>query len=149
MANETPSEKATLQMYVNDMYALQKHILEAVEQQYADERIKDDAATYDVIGKLKSMLNSHVGELKVQVDRVQGGVMSTAKAAVAGALGSIAGLYDKVRKDPVSRMLRDDYTALNMASFSYTQLHTTGLAYSDSPVADLALRHLKDLTPLV
>ena len=149
MPNETSSEKGTLLMYVNDMHALQKHILEAVEQQYADERVKNDAATYDLIGKLKSMLTGHVGELKGEAERLGSGVMAAAKAAVTGALGSIAGLYDKVRKDPVSRMLRDDYTALNMASFSYTQLHTTALAYSDAPVAEAALRHLKDLTPLI
>ena len=75
--------------------------------------------------------------------------MATAKAAVATALGAFAGLYDKVRKDPVSRMLRDDYTALNMASFSYTMLHTTALAFHDEPVASLALKHLQDLTPLI
>ena len=46
-------------------------------------------------------------------------------------------------------MLRDDYTALNMASFSYTMLHTTGLAYHDAAVADVAVKHLQDITPLI
>lgn len=149
MANETPSEKKALTMYVNDMHALQNHILEAVEHQYADERIKADAATYDLIGKIKSTLTHHVSDLKGETDRLGGGAIGAAKAAVATALGVVAGLYDKVRKDPVSRMLRDDYTALNMASFSYTQLHTTGLAFHDEPVAKLALQHLNDLTPLI
>ncbi len=149
MANETPEEKKALVMYVNDMHALQNHILEAVEHQYADDRVKNDTMTYDVIGKIKSTLTHHVNDLKGETDRLQGGVMSTAKAAVATALGAVAGLYDKVRKDPISRMLRDDYTALNMASFSYTQLHTTGLAFHDTTVADLALRHLNELTPLI
>ena len=149
MPNETSSEKAALQMYVNDMHALQKHILEAVERQYEDERIRNDAASYDAIGKIKSTLTHHVSDLQTEISRLGSGVMATAKAAVAGALGAAAGLYDKVRKDPVSRMLRDNYTALNMASFSYTQLHTTGLAFHDAPVADLALKHLQDLTPLI
>ena len=59
-------------MYVNDMHALQKHILEAVEHQYEDERVKTDAMTYDLIGKLKSTLTHHVGDLKGEVDRLQG-----------------------------------------------------------------------------
>ena len=149
MANETPSEKKALTMYVNDMHALQNHILEVVEHQYADSRVKDDTTTYDLIGKIKSTVTRHVNELKGETDRLGGGAMDTAKAAVATALGAVAGLYDKVRKDPVSRMLRDDYTALNMASFSYTQLHTTALAFHDEPVAKLALGHLNDLTPLI
>ncbi len=149
MANETPSEKGALQMYVNDMLALQKHILEAVEHQYTDERVKADALTYDLVGKLKSRLTHQVGDLEGEVARIGSGVMATAKAAVTTALGALAGLYDKVRKDPLSRLLRDDYTALNMASFSYTQLHTTGLAFHDEPVAKLALQHLNELTPLI
>ena len=150
MPDETSSEKAALQMYVNDMHALQKHILEAVEHQYADERVKDDTLTFDVIGKIKSTLTHQVEDLQGEITRLgSGGVMATAKAAVTTVLGTFAGLYDKVRKDPVSRMLRDNYTALNMASFSYTQLHTTALAYHDDPVAKIALEHLQALTPLI
>ena len=37
MANEESGKNmATLQTYANDMLSLQKHILEAVEHQYAD-----------------------------------------------------------------------------------------------------------------
>ncbi len=149
MANESETNTGTLKTYVNDMLALQKHILEAVERQYADERVKNDARTFDLIGKVKSMLTHHVTDLESHVSRLGSGAMATAKAAVSSTLGAAAGLYDKVRKDPVSRMLRDDYTALNMASFSYTMLHTTGLAYKDSAVAATALEHLQDLTPLI
>jgi hypothetical protein len=46
-------------------------------------------------------------------------------------------------------MLRDDYTALNLATISYTMLHTTSLAFNDQVTAALALRHLKAYTTLV
>ncbi len=150
MPNESSSEKAALQMYVNDMHALQKHILEVVEHQYADERVKTDAMTYDLIGKIKSTLTHQGQDLEGEITRLgSGGVVASTKEAVSTALGAFAGLYDKVRKDPVSRMLRDDYTALNMASFSYVQLHTTALAYRDEPAAKVALQHLQDLVPLI
>ena len=137
-------------MYLNDMHALQNHILEAVEHQYADERVKSDAVTFDLIGKIKSTLTHQVTDLQSEIDRLgSGGIIATAKATVATVLGTFAGLYDKVRKDPVSRMLRDDYTALNMSSFSYTQLHTTALAFHDEHIAKAALQHLQDLTPLI
>ena len=76
-------------------------------------------------------------------------VTATVKTAVTNLLGDIAGLYNKIRKDPVSRILRDNYTALNMASLSYTQLYTTALAYHDQGVADTARKHLQELTPLI
>lgn len=149
MANESETNTGTLKTYVNDMLALQKHILEAVERQYQDERVKQDDKTFDLIGKLKSTLTHHVTDLEGEVARLGSEVMATAKAAISSTLGVAAGLYDKIRKDPVSRMLRDNYTALNMSSFSYTMLHTTGLAYKDGAVASVALQHLQDLTPLI
>jgi hypothetical protein len=41
-------------------------------------------------------------------------------------------------------MLRDDYTALNLAAIGYHMLHTTGMGLQNQATADLALRHLKD-----
>lgn len=150
MANEESGKNtATLQTYVNDMLSLQKHILEAVEHQYADANVKNDPSAYDLVGKLKSALTHQVGELETHVDRLGSQVTATVKEAVTNFLGNIAGLYSHFRKDPVSRILRDDYTALNLASVSYTQLYTTGLAYGDHGVANTALKHLKELTPLI
>jgi hypothetical protein len=63
--------------------------------------------------------------------------------------GVVAGLYDKVRKHPISRLLRDDYTALSLAATAYSMLYTTGLAIRELPIANVALRHLQELTPLV
>ncbi len=149
MANETESEKGALKAYLNDMLALQKHILEAVERQYADERVKSDDKTFDLVGKLKSTLTHHVTDLEGEVARLGSGIGATVKTAVSAALGVAAGLYDKIRTDPVSTMLRDNYTALNMSSFSYTMLHTTALAFHDDGVASVTLKHLQDLTPLI
>ncbi len=149
MANETETNTATLKTYVNDMLSLQQHILEAVSHQYEDQNIKNDPESYDLVGKLKSTLTHHVADLEGQVARLGSEVMATIKQGLTQAFGFAAGLYDKVRKDPVSRMLRDDYTALNLSSISYTMLHTTGLAYHDQAVADLALKHLNDLTPII
>ena len=150
MANASDKNKATLDMYLNDMHALQKHILEAVEHQAADPRVRNEAQTVELVSKLHTTLTEQVQHLeRIKAKKDTGTVGASIKEGVAHALGVAAGLYSKVRKDPVSRMLRDDYTALAMATISYTQLHTTGLAYHDQEVADMALHHLEALTPLV
>ena len=149
MATSSETNVETLKTYVNDMLALQKHILQAVTHQYADQHVKNDPVAFDFVGKLKSTLTEHVGELEAQVTRLGSEVTATVKQGITQALGIAAGLYDKVRKDPVSRMLRDDYTALNQATIALVMLHTTGLAYGDHAVADLALSQLKELTPVV
>lgn len=58
-------------------------------------------------------------------------------------------MIENVRTDPVSKNLRDDYTALNLAAISYTMLHTTGQALMDQQTADLAAAYLMDYTPLI
>lgn len=54
-----------------------------------------------------------------------------------------------MRTNPVSKNLRDDYTALNLAAISYPMLHTTGHALMDEQTADLAASYLMDYTPLI
>ena len=149
MANTSDKNVGTLKTYVNDMISLQKHILEAVSHQCEDQNVKNDAEASAFVNKLKGTLTSQVSDYEGHINRLGSEVTATLKQAVTSAAGFVAGLYDKVRKDPVSRMLRDDYTALCMSSISLTQLHTTGLAYGDQAVADTALKHLNEVAPLI
>lgn len=145
----TSSATDALRLYVNDMVALEKHILEAIERQVNDERVQAQPEASALIEKLHRTLHQHVDGLENHAAALGGGVGATVKAAVTAVAGTFAGIYDKVRKDPVSRMLRDDYTALSLATISYTMLVTTGLAFRETAVANLAERHLKDYTPIV
>jgi hypothetical protein len=64
-------------------------------------------------------------------------------------MGWAASAIDMVRTNPISKNLRDDYTALNLAAIGYTMLHTTGQALQHEPTADLAAMYLMDYTPLI
>lgn len=141
--------KDILQQYVGDMIALDQHILDAIERQLEDERIGNYPGAREVVSSIKRTLTSQVDSLEGQLKQLGGAAGHPVKEAVSSVAGVAAGLYDKVRRDPVSKMLRDDYTALSLASISYTMLHTTGLALKHDGIANLGLRYLKDLTPLV
>jgi ferritin-like metal-binding protein YciE len=139
-----------LRPYVADMAAVEKHILEAIERQRNDDDVKQLPQALQLVSRLETTLKRHVDSLESHLKQFEGGgVAGTVKETVTGVLGVFAGLYDKVRKDTVSRMLRDDYTALNLAAVSLTMLHTTALAVHHQTTADLALRNLKEITPLV
>jgi hypothetical protein len=141
--------KDILQQYVSDMVSLDEHIHEAIKRQIEDERLKQFPEAAKVVNTIHTTLDAHIAGLKRQLIS-QGGVASgPVKEAVSAIAGVAAGLYDKVRHDPVSKMLRDDYTALSLAAISYTMLHTTGLALKNQPIADLAQRYLKDVTPII
>ena len=142
--------KEALRPYVADMVAVEKHILEAVERQRNDDDIKQFPDALQLVGRLETTLKSHVQALDAHVQKFAGGgAASAVKEAVTGVLGAIAGLYDKVRKDTASRALRDDYTALSLASVSYGMLHATALGLSQGPTAELAKSHLTELNTLI
>lgn len=138
----------TLRQYVSDMQATEKHIHEAVTRQTDDESVKQQPEASRLINRLHQTLDTHINTLESH-NKMLDGSSSSIKDAITTTLGAMAGLYDKVRTKQVSRMLRDDYTALSLAAISYTMLHTTALGLNDQHTADIALRHLKDLTPLI
>jgi hypothetical protein len=141
--------KDILQQYVSDMVSLDEHIHEAIKRQIEDDRLKQFPEAAKVVNTLHRTLDTHITGLKGQLKSLGGEASGPVKEAVSAIAGVAAGLYDKVRHDPVSKMLRDDYTALSLAAISYTMLHTTGLALQHQPIADLAQRYLKDITPII
>jgi hypothetical protein len=143
--------REALRPYIADMVAVEKHILEAVERQRDDDDIKQFPDALRLVGRIESTLKSHVLALESQLQSYPGGGAAGAavKQAVTGVLGAIAGVYDKVRKDTASRALRDDYTALSLASVSYGMLHATALGLTQSTVAELTRHHLEEINSLI
>jgi ferritin-like metal-binding protein YciE len=141
---------AVLNTYLSDMHAVESHILRAVERQLDDEDIKKYPEAMRVVTKLQTTLKQHTAALDAKVDAREGGdIKQAVKDAVGSTLGFVAGLYDRVRDDEVSRMIRDDYTATGLAAISYHMLYTTALGLKNQDVAALAKRHLEDLTPIL
>ena len=144
------SEKQdTLQQYVSDMLAVERHILPAIESQSKEERFAQHPEVQRLVNKIEATVRSHINGLEQHLDTLGGDAASPIKSAATAILGLAATMIEKVRTDPVSKNLRDDYTVLNLAAVSYTMLHTTGQALLDTQTADLAANFLKDYTPLI
>jgi ferritin-like metal-binding protein YciE len=141
--------KETLQQYVSDMLALERHIHEAVRRQRDDSKVSPHVEAHQLISRIEAALDEHIEHLEEHLESLGGEPTSPVKDAVSAVAGVAAGVYDKMRSDPVSKMLRDDYTALSLAAISYTMLHTTGLAMTDHQTAEIALEHLGHWTPLI
>ena len=136
-----------LQAYVNDMYAVEKHTLEAVERQLENKDVQKKHEAHQLIQRIQSTLQQHTDGLDQRLNSLGG--RSTFKSAVASVTGAVAGVYGQVRTETVSSMLRDDYVALSMVAVAYTMLHTTALALRDQMTANMALQNLKHVTPLI
>lgn len=139
----------TLQQYVSDMLALERHLLPALENQSDDDRMADYPQAQRLVSKIEATVRSHINGLEGHLEDMGGDPASPVKSALTSALGAAATAIENMRTNPVSKNLRDDYTALNLAAISYTMLHTTGHALMDDRTADLAASYLMDYTPLI
>ncbi len=140
----------TLRTYTGDQLALQKHIVEQINRQLNDEDMRPFTRAVDFLTRLEITLNSNVSSLEDHLEELGAGGSSLAvKSAITAMTGLVAGLFARFRHHPASKMLRDDYIALNVATMGYTMLHTTGLALNSKDTADVALEHLGDLTSYV
>lgn len=139
----------SLQQYVSDMLAVERHILPAIENQAKDDRYAKYPQARLLVNKTEATIRSHIKGLEQHLEHLGGDAASPIKSVVTAVLGMAASVIENMRTDPVSKNLRDDYTVLNLAAVSYTMLHTTGQALQDQQTADLAVTFLMDYTPLI
>ena len=148
-SNETGNERHSLQTYVSDLLALVKHIEVPIDRQLNT----PDAAQYTgalaIIKDIKSAMGLQRTALEMELARLGGHDAAAIKSAWSALLGVGAAAVNSVRTTKVSKSLRDDYTALGLASISYTMLHATALGLGETTTAELAQRSLEAVTPLI
>ena len=135
---------------ISDLLGIEQHALQRIERQTHDERVKKFSTAHQMLKKIRGVLNSHVAELERHLSTVNGGIEVKLKKTATSIASSIANVYDRFRTgEPVSRLLRDDYTMLNLSVISYAMMHTTALALREDEIAAMANAHMIDLTPLI
>lgn len=145
----TLDRQESIRKHVSDMLAVEQHVLEAIERQRETEKVRENVEVNELLIRIERVLKSHVDALNRLSEAYGSEGQSTLKKALTAVFGAAAGIYDKVRVHEVSRMLRDNYTALSLCAMAYTMMHTTGLVIREQRLADVGLDHLKDITPLL
>jgi hypothetical protein len=145
--NDTENEKAqsVLRTYVNDMIAVERDIANALKCQREDEHVQAMPHVQRLIETAAETSETRHDVLMKCAEALDGKAGAAVKDAIFAATGALAGLYNKLRKHPVSKILRDDVTALNLAATCYGMLYTTAAAFEDEAVAQVALEHLNTL----
>jgi ferritin-like metal-binding protein YciE len=143
------NERHSIQTYVSDMLALERHIAQPLKRQLDMQDTAKYSGALTVISQLQSLNASHVTALEQCLEQLGGHEASPVKSAWSSLLGAGAAAIDSVRKTKVSKNLRDDYTAVSLASISYEMLYATSIGLGEATVADLAKRHLADYARVV
>jgi ferritin-like metal-binding protein YciE len=143
MANEDATK--AVNSYLTDMLALEKHIQKALAGQIED-LDEEDPGFVTEIRRINNSVEQHINTLEALAERRQDGgqkLSDAVKRAASNVLGGAAAV-DFVRTEKLPKNLRDDYTALSLASIGYVMLFTTATSLGDSEAANLARLHLED-----
>ena len=144
------SKKETVDSYVTDMLALEKHIQTVLSGQIED--LDEHSEFKGPLIRIHAVCEAHVGALEALTARRElnaGGVARVVKNAVSSVLGLGAAAIDFVRSEKLPKDLRDDYTAISLAYIGYLMLHTTALTLNDIEVATLARTCLREQAELM
>jgi hypothetical protein len=139
--------KDTLKTYVGDMYSLESHIEEAMDAQL--EKVRDHPKAYAAVRRFHGTIRTQRDAMKAHLAEIGGETGGAIKSAVSATFGLVAGVVDKVRPEAVSKCLRDDYTAFNLAAMGYHMLYGTALMLGFPQTATIAERHHRAYTDMV
>jgi hypothetical protein len=129
--------------YIGDMLGLEDHIQKAIKAQLED--LEDYPDVVAELRRIHRKTEHHIADLRALSERRRAaGVKESVKRAGSAVLGAAAGVIDLLRTEGLPKNLRDDYTALSLASIGYVMLHTTGLSLDDREVAELAQQGFAD-----
>jgi DNA-binding ferritin-like protein len=135
--------------YVEDLHSLVTHGLQPISRQLDEARGRDHAQAAQLIAELQRTLQEHERGLAERT-RVLGTSPTTAVQDAASAIaGMVAGIYNQVRTEAVSKSLRDDYTFLSHCSISWLMLMTTARSLGDHDTEELAEQGYRDCARLV
>jgi hypothetical protein len=137
----------TIKTYVGDMYALESHIEQALDLQL--EKVKDHPKANAAVRRFHTMVKTQRDAMKAHLEELGGESGGILKSAVSTVAGAAAGVVDKVRPEAISKCLRDDYTAFNLAAVSYHMLYGTSLMLTHPDTAKLAERHHRAYTDAI
>lgn len=136
----TQNEK-TIADYLGDLIAVETHIEQALDHQL--NLAKDDEAAGPLVHEFHDMVRDNLQALKRAQEEKGTTAGNPVIAAATTVLGKAAGLIDMIRTEGISKALRDDYVAFNLAAASYSMFYVTASSLGDQQLADLAEKHLR------
>lgn len=143
----TTTSQEALASYISDMHALEEHIEKALAGQLKDPDLDESVAV--VLREVHAVCEAHQQGLLALHDALATsgqGVSDVIKKAASGLVGIGAAAIDLVRTEQMAKNLRDDYTALSLATAGYAMLYTSALSMKAMAVESTARQFLADHT---
>jgi ferritin-like metal-binding protein YciE len=138
-----------LRLYSSDLLELQRHIIDMVKDQSEQEEVKRYPEVQQLVSRVQDTVGRHFNELEQGLESLGGEKSSMLKQAMGRVAGTAMGMATKVEgSEKCSKVLRNNYAALDAASLGSLMLYTTAAAFSDDRIGEISERHFNELTSL-
>ncbi|MBV9545449.1 MAG: hypothetical protein JOY61_13855 [Chloroflexi bacterium] len=111
-------------------------------------RGRDHADAAQLVAELQRTLQEHERVLSERMHALGTSPTTGVQDAAAAVAGVVAGIYNQVRTEAVSKSVRDDYTFISHCSISWLMLMTTARSLGDHDTEELAERGYRDCARL-
>jgi ferritin-like metal-binding protein YciE len=143
------NKQETLVKYLTDMHALESHLIQPLKSQIKDDDFNPYPAAKALVQQMLARSERSVAGLENLVKGMGEDAHGSFKSAVTAAAGVVAAAINEGRTHPITKKLRDDYTALSLVAIGYELLHATANALGAAPVAAFAGAELKETAGLI
>jgi hypothetical protein len=146
--NPYPNTPDTLLRSLCEVRALQRYMIEALELQQHEPDLQDHPAVLTLVDDLLDLLRDQIERVDRQIILLPGS-RDALRGATSGMAGAFIHFLNKTRSHETAKMLRDDFTLLNVASVSYLMLTTSASFFQHAKIAEVAAQNHQELTAFV
>jgi hypothetical protein len=147
-----PDNKDTneiLRLYSSDLLEVQRHIVDMVKDQTDQEEVRRYPEVQQLVIRIQDTVGRHFNELEQGLESLGGEKSSLLKQAMGRVAETAMGMATKAEgSERCSKVLRNNYLALDAASLGSLMLYTTAVAFNNEGIGEMSERHFNELTLL-
>lgn len=129
--------------------SLVSHGIQPFSHQTGESALRDHPQAQQAIQGFLTTLQQHEQLLSQRMNALGTSPTTAVQDAASAVAGIVAGLYNQIRTEAVSKSLRDDYTFLSLCGISWLMLATTARSLGDKETEELAERGYRDCARMV
>jgi ferritin-like metal-binding protein YciE len=146
---ENKDTNEILRLYSSDLLELQRHIVDMVKDQTDQEEVRRYPEVQQLVTRIQDTVGQHFNELEQGLESLGGEKSSLLKQAMGMVTETAMGIATKVEgSEKCSKVLRNNYVALDAASLGSLMLYTTAAAFSNDRIEEISGRHFNELSKL-
>ena len=146
---ENKDTNEILRLYSSDLLELLRHIVDVVKDQANQEEVRRYPEVQQLVSRVQDTVSRHFNELEQGLESLGGEKPSMLKQAMGRVAGAAIGMASKAEgSEKCSKVLRNNYAALDAASLGSLMLYTTAAAFNNDIIGKISERQFNELTSL-